>query len=253
VPEPDTREPFILNVSVTGHRSRVLTPPLVRTLRPVVYTLFRQLRDAMLRLEGSKAAFGTSTEARLRLYTPLATGADQIAAICARSSGFFVSALLPFEPHEYRNDFEPGEEVDEFERALEAVDEIVALPGDRSDPVGAYVRVAKSLVAEANVLVAIWDGEPGRGPGGTGHVVELALQSSIPVIHIDIDRGSDEVWMRAITAGEATPPIAADLQHSDFYGGLLRNALRLDRTAVSDFNPVVGPGIGRRRESGSPA
>jgi hypothetical protein len=85
--EPGATRPIVVNIGVTGHRSGVLTAPLVRTLRPVVYTVFRELRDATLRLQESEPEFCSLTEARLRLHTPLATGADQIAAICARSSG----------------------------------------------------------------------------------------------------------------------------------------------------------------------
>ena len=227
MPGLEVPRPIVLNVGVTGHRAGVLTATLVRTLRPVVYAVFRELREATLKLQESEAAFCSSTEARLRLHTPLATGADQIAAICARSSGYFVRALLPFEPREYRNDFALGEELDGFEQALAAADEIVALPGDRADLNSAYVLVGESLVGTADIMIAIWDGEQGRGPGGTAHVVELALQSSVPVIHIDIDRGSDQVSMRALADGDATALAGAAQAHSDAYCGLLRGAFKL--------------------------
>lgn len=239
-------QPIVLNVGVTGHRAGVLTAPLVRTLRPVVYTVFRQLRDATLRLREAEDRFCSFTDARLRLHTPLATGADQIAAICARSSGYFVRALLPFEPSEYRKDFALGEELDGFEQALAAADEIVALPGDRSDLERAYVLVGESLVDTADILIAIWDGEQARGPGGTGHVVELALQSAVPVVHIDIGRGRDRVRMRALVDGEATTGRA--LRDPDFYGLVLRGAFKLGPGAT-----VAAPGTERRIASGSPA
>jgi hypothetical protein len=228
--EPDTPRPIVLNVGITGHRAGVLTAPLVRTLRPVVYTIFRQLRDATLRLQKTEAAFCSLTEARLRLHTPLATGADQIAAICARSSGYFVRALLPFEPSEYRKDFAPGEELDSFEQALEAADEIIALPGHRSDLEGAYVLVGESLVGTADIMIAIWDGEQGRGPGGTAHVVELAVQNSVPVIHVDIDRGSDKVRMRALIDGDAAGPFGRSLPDPDLYSRALHGAFNLSRS-----------------------
>lgn len=241
-PEPDIRtllelaapKPIVVNVGVTGHRAGALTAPLVRTLRPAVYTVFRQLRDATLTLQESEDAFCSSTMARLLLHTPLATGADQIAAICARSSGYCVRALLPFEPSEYRKDFALGEELDGFEQALAAADEIVALPGNRSDVEGAYVLVGESLVNTADVVIAIWDGEQGRGPGGTAHVVELALRSSVPVIHIDIDRGSDKVRMRALIEGDAERPFGRSLRDPDLYRQVLRGALKLGPAPVPD-------------------
>lgn len=231
-------KPIVLNVGITGHRASVLTAPLLETLEPVVDEVFRRLREALLKIRDDEAAFNSSTPAQLRLHTPLASGADQIAAKSARSSGYFVRALLPFEPDEYRKDFAAGEELDEFERALEAADEVVALPGERSDADGAYVLVGESVIDAADVLVAIWDGEEGRGPGGTAHVVELALQRMVPVIHIDIDRGSDEVRMRAIVGGDATIPLDESLHD---YSGLLRDALKLgtrsSESALTSFDP----------------
>lgn len=219
MPEPVSPKPIVLNVGITGHRAAVLTAPLVQSLAPVIDEVFRKLREAALRIQEDEDLFCSVTPAELRLHTGLASGADQIAARSARSSGFAVRALLPFEADEYRNDFTPGDELDEFERELEAADEVVALPGDRADSDGAYVLVGESLVDAADVLVAIWDGEAGHGPGGTAHVVEIALQNSVPVIHVDINR----VQTRALVAGGA----AGSLEHSDSYCGLLRGALKL--------------------------
>jgi hypothetical protein len=226
-PESVTPRPIVLNVGITGHRASVLTAPLVRRLRPIVYTVFRQLRDATLRLQETEDAFCSVTAAELRLHTPLATGADQIAAVCARSSGYFVRAVLPFEPGEYRKDFAPGEELDSFEQALAAADEIVALPGDRSDLEGAYVLVGQSLVQTADVMIAIWDGEAGHGRGGTADVVELALESSVPVIHIDIDRDSNRVRVRALIGGDRASPFGKSVRDPDLYERALRGAFKL--------------------------
>ena len=230
--EAGTPRPIILNIGITGHRSGVLTAPHVRTLRPIVYTVFRQLQDAAVRLRDSEASFLSDVEAQLRLNTALATGADQIAAICARSSGYFVRALLPFEPTEYRKDFDNDEELDRFEQALEAADEIVALPGDRSDLQGAYVQVGELLVGSADVMIAIWDGDQGRGPGGTAHVVEMALEKAVPVIHIRIDHDSDTVEVRALVDGDTTAPFGASLHDPNLYSKVLRGAFKLGPSAA---------------------
>jgi hypothetical protein len=225
-----TPKPIQLNVGITGHRAGALTAPLVRTLRPAVFALFGQLREAVLRLQESEAEFCSATTAQLQLLTALASGADQIAAICARSSGYYVRATLPFEAHEYRKDFAPGDELDTFEQAVAAADEIVALPGDRCDAVAAYVGVGKLLVREADIMMAIWDGEEARGLGGTAHVVDLARQSSVPVIHVDIDRGSDKVRMRALLGG-ADEQFGDVTPDRDFFSRLLREAFKLETPA----------------------
>jgi hypothetical protein len=225
--EPDVSNTVVLNVGITGHRSGMLTASLVRTLRPIVFTVFRQLHEATLRLQESEPSLPSDAETRFRLHTALATGADQIAAICARSSGYFVRALLPFEPNEYRKDFANDEELDSFEQALEAADEIIALPGHRSDLQGAYVLVGESLVGTADIVIAIWDGERGRGPGGTAHVVELALRKAVPVIHIDIGPDADAVRVSALIDGDATKPFGASLHDPDLYSKVLRGAFKL--------------------------
>jgi hypothetical protein len=219
--------PIVLNVGITGHRAGALTAPVVRTLRPIVYTVFCELREATRRLQEREESFCSSAAAQLNLHTALATGADQIAAICGRSSGYFVRALLPFEPSEYRKDFAIGEELDGFEQALAAADEIVALPGKRSEPQKAYVLVGESLVEAADILIAIWDGQQARGRGGTGEVVEMALRTSVPVIHIEVDHASDEVRIRALVDGDTEGPFGNSLRDPDLYSRVLRGAFKL--------------------------
>ena len=204
----------------------------MRSLRPAVYTVFRQLREATLSFSESEDAFCSETEAELRLHTPLATGADQIAAICARSSGYFVRALLPFEPHEYRKDFAPGEELDGFEQALEAADEIVALPGQREDLEAAYVRVGELLVANRRRPDRHLGRPSGEGPGGTGHVVEMAVQNAVPVIHIDIEHDSARFRIRALS--EASESLRESLRDADLYSRVLRGAFKLGRRNRAD-------------------
>jgi hypothetical protein len=200
--------------------------------------VFRELQKATLRLQESEDVLCSATPARPLLNTALATGADQLAAICGRSSGYFVRAILPFEAREYRKDFAAGEEIDGFEQALQAADEIVALPGDRADLERAYVLVGESLIEKADILIAIWDGEEGRGPGGTAHVVEMALQSSTPVIHIDIDEGSDVVRIRALMDGDKTTPFGTSLSDPGFYEAVLRRAFKLPPPEQGDASPA---------------
>ncbi len=227
MPDPNAPRPIVLNVGITGHRAAGLTAPLVRKLKPLVQDVFRQLRDAALTLQQSEEVFCSDTKAQLLLHTGLASGADQIAAKSARSSGYWVRAVLPFEPDEYRKDFAPGEELKSFEKALAASDEIVALPGARTDLNAAYVQVGRSLVSTADVLIAIWDGEKGRGPGGTAHVVEMALQNSVPVLHIEVNRDSGKIRMRALMDGDAPAPTTTALRDPDLYTRVLKGALRV--------------------------
>lgn len=211
-----------VNVGITGHRASLLTAKLVEALEPIVEEVFRTLRDAASTIE-TDPDFPDLVE--LRLHTPLASGADQLAAKSAHAVGYQVSALLPFGPEEYRQDFE-GPELDDFDGALHAAHEVVALPGARSDPIEAYVHVGKALIDAADIMVAIWDGGEGNGPGGTAHVVELALASSVPVIHIAIDREAESVTTRLLVGGQTGEPVIQSLSGTDAYCALLQDTLK---------------------------
>ena len=224
--EAQAPTPVVLNVGITGHRAGALTAPLLRKLQPIVNGVFQQLREAALSLQQSEDALCSVTEPRLLLHTGMASGADQIAARSARSSGYFVRAVLPFAPDEYRKDFAAGKELRRFNKALAEADEVHALPGERSDLNAAYVGVGQSVVGTADVLVAIWDGEKARGPGGTAHVVEMAREAAIPIVHIEVDRSSGEVRMRALMDGDDPLPTMGSLD-PDLYTRVLRGAFKL--------------------------
>ena len=195
-------------------------------LRPVVDEVFRGIREALDRLRSSSVEIFGLEEPILRLHTPLATGADQLAADSARAAGYRVRALLPFPPSVYRNDFQEGRERREFSEQLDKVDEFFALPCDRSDGDGAYVQVGKAVIAAADILIAIWDGGGGNGPGGTAHVVELALSAAVPVIHVKIDLSSGQVEPPCLLGG-ASPvePTRTPLTDPDAFFTLVHDTL----------------------------
>lgn len=220
------RPRLTLNVGITGHRAVILSDSALAKIRPFVEDVFLKLRDATLQIHGDEASIFSRAPAKLRLHSPLASGADQLAAESARAAGYHVRALLPFAPDEYRADFIPGHERDEYNRQLDSADEIFALPSDRSEGEAAYVLVGKAVIAAADILIAIWDGGEGNGPGGTAHVVDLALAASVPVIHIAINRETGDVEdTRLLVGGDAVEPVIESLKVESAYGALVRDAL----------------------------
>ena len=177
-----------LNVGITGHRATGLPDGIIALLEPVLAAIFGNLARSLNHLLEDPATPFASEAPVLRLHTPLASGADQLAAKSARKAGFEVRALLPFAPSTYRQDFTQGAERAEFERHLGQAGSVFSLPCNAQDKETGYVMVGKAVIAVSDVLVAIWDGEKANGPGGTGHVVELALKAGVPVIHVDIGR-----------------------------------------------------------------
>ncbi len=105
----------------------------------------------------------------------LAEGADRIVAqrVLARPGGRLV-ALLPLEPADYIADFADADSVREFGDLLAAADEYEVITGSASDDwsrEAAYERAGHAMLDRADVLLALWDGEPGRGRGGTAEMV----------------------------------------------------------------------------------
>lgn len=215
-----------VNVGITGHRACLLPAKVIEALEPVLEEVFGALRDAAVSVGPRR---GVTRRVQLRLHTPLASGADQIAAKSAHASGYRVHALLPFEADEYRKDFAAGRELDDFEEALRAAHKVRSIAGERSDEIAAYVSVGQAVVDAADILIAVWDGGEGNGPGGTAHVVGLALESAMPVIHIAIDREQESVTTRLLVGGETTQPVVRTLSGTEAYRALVKQALPSER------------------------
>lgn len=108
------------------------------------------------------------------VWSALAEGADRLVVDRARRrAGTRLVAVLPLEPHDYQHDFATQESRTEF-RDLLALASSVRVTG--SDHTGsresAYERAGLVVADEADVVIAVWDGEPARGQGGTAEIIE---------------------------------------------------------------------------------
>lgn len=220
------RPRLALNIGITGHRASNLPQGALTSLRPVLDSVLGGLKAAVHSLHAAPNSLFHAADPIVRLHTPLATGADQLAADSARALDLHVRALLPFAPDIYRTDFKQGRERTEFSRQLDAADEFFTLPCERSDGDAAYVQVGKAVIAAADVMVAIWDGNAGNGPGGTAHVVELALRAGVPVIHLQVDLKSGTVAGARLLSGlDAIDRSSEPLNQANDYLELVRRTL----------------------------
>jgi hypothetical protein len=124
---------------------------------------------------------------KLELISPLAEGADRTAAVAALEGGYELRAVLPFARSEYAEDFAGADSRRAFATLLERATCVLELPGDRSRPLDAYLMAGRATVAHCDILLAVWDGLPARGRGGTGEIVAHALARGRPVIHLPVD------------------------------------------------------------------
>jgi len=162
-------------IGVVGHRD--LVPGEVPAIRAAVETLLRTLRDAQ-------------PHVRVQLVSPLAEGADLVAAEVAIDLGIGVIALLPFPAAQCRADIgDDGARVT-FDRVLARAERLeLALPDDAdaaSLARDAAVRDrqfqrAGALVAHySSLLIVVWDGQHTGHAAGTARVVDYRRRNVPP-------------------------------------------------------------------------
>jgi hypothetical protein len=186
-----------LRVGITGHRPNKLPPSELPRIE-------RQLRDTFATIEAvvakaydtDKAVYaGTSPENakpyRIRLISGFAEGADQLAVTLAPAE-WTVEAILPFPKDEYLKDFETSAVGDghdmrgAFLKSLGRAAVVTELPTPLSGPrQQGYVLCGNVMLRQIDLLIAVWDGEPPK-PGGTGAIVQEAIDGGIPVVWIAI-------------------------------------------------------------------
>jgi len=109
----------------------------------------------------------------------LAAGADQMFADIALDCGVPVTAVIPG-MRDYEKSLDGAEALSAYERLLKECAGRVELPFEKSDE-EAYLAAGRWIVDHCDRLVAVWDGRPARGTGGTGDIVEYARLSGRPV------------------------------------------------------------------------
>ena len=178
------RPPFAFSLGVTGHRSEFLgdhAPAVAARLDETV----REITSAVAQLRASNEAWFAGPS-QLSLVSPLADGADQVAAEIGLANGYRLQAVLPFPMAASREAVSPSARAG-FDRLAKVAHCLLELPGDRERPLDAYVMAGRATVAHCDLLIAVWDGEVPRGRGGTGEVVELAMARGTPVVHVPVD------------------------------------------------------------------
>lgn len=186
-----------LRVGVSGHRN--INGEAAKALRRHLDSVFDILDRTIEELAARYRDYFDRQGPIKRLVSPLAEGADMLAADAARAHGYSVQAPLPFAASEYARDFE-GAMKQALEQQVAAADSVFELNGQRD---GGRMEESSYLVAgyltlrHCDVLVALWDGKAARGIGGTAMVVEAAVQRGVPVIWINSDGSQDPCILRS--------------------------------------------------------
>lgn len=150
-------------VGVTGHRRLVTTEGLERAIDEA-------LRRIASRFPG-----------QLTVVSPLAEGADRLVVQRALALGhrrFVVPLPLPMD--DYVRTFTSTDARAEFQSLLARATEVVIVGQSQTD-LEAYRAVGRWVLDHADALIVLWDGQPPRGEGGTGAIVEEARARALPL------------------------------------------------------------------------
>lgn len=113
--------------------------------------------------------------------TCLAVGADSLFAQLVLQHHGSIEAVLPFPGYERKLQTHDSEE---HPRLLDRASKVTTLPRQSTDE-ESYLAAGKSVVDLADLVIAVWDGKPAKGMGGTGDIVEYARQRRKAMVHLD--------------------------------------------------------------------
>lgn len=161
----DDQLPIFHVVGCTGHRRLRDAAGVERVVRET--------------LAGLRAEKGVEWLA----LSSVASGSDTLFARAALGLGMGWEAVLPLPPAEFRRDFSEAEwrEVEMLLGEAEHV-RVISERGQRED---AYLDGGMETVNHCDLLLAVWDGEPSRGRGGTAEIVAYARELGRPLLIID--------------------------------------------------------------------
>jgi hypothetical protein len=112
----------------------------------------------------------------------LAVGADQLFAETIIHCGGKLFAVIPFA--DYERTFNSAKDIDHYRYLLKKSSYTTVLKARRTDE-ESYLAAGKLVVERSQTMVAVWNGKPAAGLGGTGDIVHHAISEQKHVIHIN--------------------------------------------------------------------
>jgi len=174
----DSRDLIPLYIGITGHRDirDEDKPALKELIKKILNEKIRQCPDTPI-----------------VVLTPLAEGADRLAAWAAIECGISFICPLPMPENEYRNDFSSPESLQEFEILLKKAEMWFDIPlpegtlaedlqNSKAKREEQYYQIGFFIARYSQLLIALWDGIEHVKRGGTAHIVNLK-RTGLPSEH----------------------------------------------------------------------
>jgi hypothetical protein len=200
------RPALALRIGISGARNLDATqlPRLSGQLHAVLLAARQQMLELIEQDPAVRAAYlgkpGEPLQPALRFISPLARGADRLAARAALALGYTLHVPMPFPQTEYEQDFDTPDDLAEFRSLLaQAGEERLALDGEHGPEANrSYEAVGRYVVRHCDVLVAVWDGGAGSGRGGTADIVRYAAAAGVPVWWLHATEERAPLWIADI-------------------------------------------------------
>lgn len=160
----DGHLPPATRVGITGHRA---IPPATR----------HHVRAGLVAALTAAARPTGSDHRPLEALSSLAVGADQMFAEIALDHGARLTAVLP--SADYERTF-AADELRLFRKLLDRTYRRVVLAHAKACD-EAYYEAGTYIADHSDLVLAVWDGRPARGHGGTGEIVDYARRRGTPV------------------------------------------------------------------------
>jgi len=172
-------------VGVSGHKDLI-------DLEAVTDAIDEVLREIL-------AAFGGNS---LQVISPLAEGADRVVAWRAMANySVRLVVPLPMELSEYMLDFDSITSKSEFLTLLEQAEQVIELPNAGTHEL-CYQAAGMYVLDHSDVLIAVWDGAPARGTGGTAEIVTEARKRGMPLAWVQVaGRERESSYVKRNVAG----------------------------------------------------
>ena len=112
----------------------------------------------------------------------LAVGADQLFAEVVLERGGTLEVVIPFEG--YDDKFTQREDRETYLSLLASASDVEVLDKFGSEE-EAYLTAGERVCDRSDFLLAVWDGQPAAGLGGTADIVQYARDSQKKLIHLN--------------------------------------------------------------------
>jgi len=154
----------MITIGVTGHRFLIEVDKITAGIDQALDHIERTFGDASF-----------------LVVSPLAEGADRLAAQCVlKRKGSKLIVPLPLPQPDYLEDFKSLDSKKEFQALLTQADQVFTLsPAPTREE--AYAAEGTYMLEHCDVILMVWDGEESQGIGGTGEIASAARLIGMPL------------------------------------------------------------------------